>query len=56
MDEVNLHHLAQTAKVFDVTNKVSIDAGIPTPAKPYDSKNMRLRKRHEKIARGKVIV
>ena len=37
-------------------HKITIDAVIPPPAYPNDSKNVGLRKRHEKITDSKVIV
>ena len=62
MDEVKLDPLVQTAKSFavvdpgDGNNIVTIDAVIPPPAYPNNSKNVGLRKRHEKITGSKVIV
>ena len=62
MDELKLDPLVQTAKTFAVTdpgdgnNIVTIDAVIPSPAYPNDSKNVGLRKRHEKITGSNVIV
>jgi hypothetical protein len=62
MDELKLKALEQTAKDFAVTpvgggaSKVTINAVIPTPTYPDDSKNLGLRKRHEKITDSKVIV
>ncbi|XP_055997822.1 uncharacterized protein F54H12.2-like [Ostrea edulis] len=57
MDEVKLEALAQTPVEFAVVNnKVNIAAVIPTPDYPDDSKNVGLRKRHEKITDSKEIV
>ncbi|XP_056002366.1 uncharacterized protein F54H12.2-like [Ostrea edulis] len=57
MDEVKLEALAQTPVEFPVVNnKISIAAVIPTPEYPDDSKNVGLRKRHEKITDSKEIV
>lgn len=62
MDEVKLEPLAQPGKDFTVVdagggaNKITINAVIPPPAYPDDSKNVGLRKRHEKITDSKVIV
>ena len=62
MDELKLDPLVQAAKTFAVTdpgdgnNIVSIDAVIPPPTYPNDSKNVGLRKRHEKITGSNVIV
>jgi hypothetical protein len=62
MDELKLDPLEQTGKYFPVldagggAHKSTINAVIPTPAYPNDSKNVGLRKRHEKIADSKVIV
>jgi hypothetical protein len=62
MDELKLDPLEQTPKEFTVIDadgggkKVNINALIPTPAYPDDSKNVGLRKRHDKITGSKVIV
>jgi hypothetical protein len=51
-----------TAKDFTVvdggegSSKVTINAVIPTPTYPNDSKNMGLRKGHEKITDSKVVM
>ena len=55
MDELKLDPLVQAAKDFTAVDgigagkKITIDAVIPPPAYPNDSKNVGLRKRHEKI-------
>ena len=57
MDEVKLEALAQSPVEFAVVNnKVNIADVIPTPEYPDDSKNVGLRKRHEKITDSKEIV
>ena len=57
MDEVKLEALAQPPVEFAVvSNKVNIADVIPTPEYPDDSKNVGLRKRHEKITDSKEIV
>ena len=59
MDEVKLEALTQPPVEFATSadkSKVTIGAVIPTPEYPDDSKNVGLRKRHEKITDSKEIV
>ncbi|XP_056022006.1 uncharacterized protein F54H12.2-like [Ostrea edulis] len=57
MDEVGLAALTQPDKQFAVAgDTLTINAVIPTPVYPDNSKNVGLRKRHEKIDNSKVIV
>jgi hypothetical protein len=61
-DELKLDPLGQTAKDFGVNavsgggSKVIVNAVIPNPTYPNDSKNLELRKRHKKIVDSNVIM